>query len=172
MSDNGSEMKRLPMKVLCRRYLFMLLAVVLLLNLLGCARERGDPVNNEVFTDEFFQDVVEIRFGISNEPITGQQLAAVARYLKSLHLTHSEKELPYEREPGHYGGWDIVQMEFAKRDGTSLRIRLNQWAMSGLPGGSYYVTDGKDAIERGDKSILRSLWEACGRDPEAYPFFD
>ena len=57
-------------------------------------------------------------------------------------------------------------MEFTKSDGTSLMIRMNQWAMSGLPSGSYVVTDYKDAIERGDKDLLRSIWEACGRDPD------
>ena len=153
-----------------KRLLIIVFSAMLLLNMFGCARGNGDPVNNEVFTDDFFEDVVEIYF-ISGDPVTGRQLAAVVRYLKSLHLTHSEEELPEERKSGYYGGWDIVQMKFTKQDGTSLTIRLNQWAMSGLPGDSYYVTDYKEAIERGEKSILRSLWEACGRDPDAYPFF-
>ena len=155
-----------------KRLLIVFFSAMLLLNMFGCAQGNGDPVNNEVFTDEFFEDVAEIRFGIFYEPITGEQLASVARYLKSLHLTHLEEELPYEREPGHYGGWDIVHMEFTKRDGTSLRIRLNQWAMSGLPGGSYCVSDYNKAIERGEKSLLRSIWEACGKEPDAYPFFN
>lgn len=154
-----------------RRITGLFLVFVIAFVLFGCAQGNGDPVNNEVFTDEFFEDVAEIRFGISNEPITGEQLASVARYFKSLHLTHTEEELRYEYEPGNYGGWDVVRMDFIKRDGTSLRIRLSQWAMSGLPGGSYYVSDYNEAIERGEKSLLRSIWEACGNDAETYPFF-
>lgn len=154
-----------------KRLLIVFFSVMLLLNMFGCAQGNGDPVNNKVFTDEFFEDVTAIRFGISNGPITGEQLASVARYFKSLHLTHTEEELRYEYEPGNYGGWDVVRMDFIKRDGTSLRIRLSQWAMSGLPGGSYYVSDYNEAIERGEKSLLRSIWEACGNDAETYPFF-
>ena len=151
-----------------KRLLTIFLSVLFLLNLFGCSQKSGDPVNNKVFTDEFFEDVVEIRFGIIEEPITGEQLAAVARYLKSLHLTHSEKEIPEEKKPGTYGGTPIVHMEFVKQDGTSLMIRMTQWAMSGLPGGSYEVTNAAEAIERGDKDLLRSIWEACGKDPDAY----
>ena len=154
-----------------KRLLTIFLSVLFLLSLFGCSLKSGDPVNNEVFTDEFFEDVVEIRFGLINEPLTGEQLAAVARYLKSLHLTHSEEEIPEEKKSGTYGGVTIVHMEFVKQDGTSLMIRMTQWAMSGLPGGSYEVTNAAEAIERGDKNLLRSIWEACGKDPDAYPFF-
>lgn len=152
-----------------KRFLAIVLAAVLLLNICGCSQKSGDPVNNDVFTDEFFQDVVEFRLGIGDGPITGQQLAAVVRYFKSLHLTPSEEEVPEVKKT--YGGWDIVYMEFTKSDGTSLMFRMNQWAMSGLPGGSYYVSDRKEAIERGDKSLLRSIWEVCGYDADAYPLF-
>ena len=154
-----------------KRLLIVFFSLILLLNLFGCTQKSGDPVNNQVFTDEFFEDVTDIRFSFYNEPLTEQQLAAVVRYLKSLHLTHSEEELPAEKKPGVYGGWSIEHVHFVKSDGTTLEIRVSQWAMSGLPGGSYYITDGEEAIERGDKDILRSLWEACGRDPDAYPFF-
>ena len=151
-----------------KRLLIVFLSALFLLNMFGCSQKSGDPVNNKVFNDEFFEDVVEIRFGLIDEPITGDQLAAVTRYFKSLHLTHSEEELPEEKEPGKYGGWDIVYMEFTKSDGTTLMIRVSQWAMSGLPGGSYVVTNYAEAIERGDKDLLCSIWETCGRDPNAY----
>ena len=154
-----------------KRLVIVCFSAMLFLSMFGCAQGNGDPVNNKVFTDEFFEDVTEIRFGISHGSATGEQLAAVARYLKNLRLTHTEEELRYEYEPGYYGGWDVVRMDFIKRDGTSLRIRLNQWAMSGLPGGSYYVSDYKEAIERGEKSLLRSIYEACGNDPDTYPLF-
>ena len=131
--------------------------------------ENSAPANNEVFTDAFFADVAQIAF-IEDTPIEGEQMLPVIRYLKSLKLSRSDEELP-EKKPETYGGWDIVGMRFIKADGTELTIRLNQWAMSGLPGGSYYVTDYLEAIERGDRSVLRSLWEACGRDLEKYPFF-
>lgn len=149
-----------------KRILAMILSMVLLLCLMGC--EQG---NNEVFTNAFLKDVVEIRFH-TDEPVTGEQMQAVFRYLKSLDLVHSEEEIK-ERDPGTvtYGGWDDTTMEFEKSDGTVLRIRLNQWAMSGLPGGSYYVENYMELIEQGEKNLLRSIWEACGRDPEAYPFF-
>ena len=149
-----------------KRLLIVFLSALFLLSMFGCSLKSGDSVNNKVFTDEFFEDVVEIRFGIIDEPITGDQLAAVTRYLKSLYLTHSEKEIPEEKTPGTYGGSPIVHIEFVKQDGTSLMIRLNEWAMSGLPGGSYVVTNYVEAIERGDKDLLCSIWEACGRDPD------
>ena len=153
-----------------KRSMAIVLAILCILQMAGCGGKNSDPVNNEVFTDAFFADVVQIRYFLEDK-ITGEQMKPVIRYLKSLHLVHSDEELPEKKEPGTYGGWDLVYMEFTKADGTTLRIRMNQWAMSGLPGGSYYVKDYEAAMERGDKSLLRSLWEACGRDPETYPLF-
>jgi len=154
-----------------KRLLIVIFSAMLLLNMFGCAQKSGDPVNNEVFTDEFFQDVVEFYF-ITDDPVVDEQLASVVRYLKSLHLTHSEEDLVPEGKNGRYGGWTIAYMYFIKLDGTRLTIRVSQWAMSGLPGGSYCISDYKEAIERGEKSLLRSIWEACGKDPDAYPFFN
>lgn len=154
-----------------KRLWILFFSVMLLLSMFGCTQEQGDPVNNKVFTNEFFEDVTDIRLSFKDEPLTDQQLAAVIRCLKSLRLTHTEKELPTERPRGTYGGSPLEKVHFIKADGTTLEIRVNQWAMSGLPGGSYYMTDYEEAMERGEKNILRSLWVASGGDPDATPFF-
>ena len=148
-----------------KRLIAMAVSMVLLLCLMGC--EQG---NNKVFTNAFLEDVVEIRF-VTDEPVTGEQMQAVFSYLKSLHLEPVEQAFP-ERSPDKatYGGMTDHAMEFEKSDGTVVKIRIGDWAMSDLPGGSYAVENYNERIEQGEKGMVHSIWEICGRDPRECPW--
>lgn len=148
-----------------KRILAMILSMVLLLCLMGC--EQG---NNKVFTDAFLEDVVEIRF-VTDEPVTGEQMQAVFSYLKSLHLEPVERTVP-ERDPNKatYGGVMYHTMKFVKSDGTVVKIGISNWAMSDPSDGYYTVENANERIEQGEKNMVRSIWEICGRDPRECPW--
>ena len=148
-----------------KRLIAMILSMVLLLCLMGC--EQG---NNKVFTNAFLKDVVEIRF-VTDEPVTGEQMQAVFRYLKSLHLEPIEPPVQ-ERDPNKatYGGVTYHAMKFVKSDGTVVKIWISNWVMSDLPGGSYAVENYVERIEQGEKGMVRSIWEICGRDLRECPW--
>ena len=148
-----------------KRILAMILSMVLLLCLMGC--EQG---NNKVFTDAFLEDVVEIRF-VTDEPVTGEQMQAVFSYLKSLHLEPVERTVP-ERDPNKatYGGVMYHTMKFVQSDGTVVKIGISNWAMSDPSDGYYTVENANERIEQGEKNMVRSIWEICGRDPRECPW--
>lgn len=148
-----------------KRLIAMILSMVLLLCLMGC--EQG---NNKVFTNAFLEDVVEIRF-VTDEPVTGEQMQAVFSYLKSLHLESIEPPVQ-ERDPNKatYGGVVYHTMKFVKSDGTVVKIGISNWAMSDPSGGYYAVENYVERIEQGEKGMVRSIWEICGRDPRECPW--
>ena len=148
-----------------KRLIAMILSMVLLLCLMGC--EQG---NNKVFTNAFLEDVVEIRF-VTDEPVTGEQMQAVFRYLKSLHLEPVEQAFP-ERDPNKvtYGGAMVHALKFVKSDGTVVKILISNWAISDPSGGSYGIENANERIEQGEKGMVRSIWEICGRDPRECPW--
>ena len=148
-----------------KRILAMILSMVLLLCLMGC--EQG---NNKVFTNAFLEDVVEIRF-VTDEPVTGEQMQAVFSYLKSLHLEPVERAFPERSsDKATYGGWRGHAMEFVKSDGTVVKILISNWAISDPSGGSYGIENANERIEQGEKGMVRSIWEICGRDPRECPW--
>ncbi len=104
--------------------IIVILVSVILVGMTSCAKEEveeKDPVNNTLFTDEFFEDVVEIGdFGVG-KAATGDQMEPVIRYLKSLYLTETDYIVKTVNEKGEdlYGAQYIY---FKKKDGSQLTI--------------------------------------------------
>ena len=109
-----------------KKIIVVILVSVILVGMTSCAKEEveeKDPVNNTLFTDEFFEDVVEIGdFGVG-KAVTGDQMEPVIRYLKSLYLTETDYIVNNvnvnEKGEELYGAQYIY---FKKKDGSQLTI--------------------------------------------------
>lgn len=124
-----------------KRTLLILLALILSISTVGCAGQAGDQVRYEIFTDEFFADVVEIRDS-SSGVVSGEQMEPVIQYLKGLTLTPTDEHLRTTDEKGDqlYGS-DLIT--FRKSDGTELTVLRNAAKMTGLDACSY-VAEGEN----------------------------
>ena len=124
-------------KILCS-----LLAAILVLCMPGCAKQKKSAENNNVFTDAFFSDVVEIRdtrFGV----VSAEQMEPVVQYLKGLTLTASDTYLTTVDEDGEilYGGDAIT---FLKSNGEQVIFLRNHAKFSIFNVCSYVVSDGEN----------------------------
>ena len=124
-------------KILC-----LLLAAILVLFMPGCAKQKISTENNNVFTDAFFSDVVEIRdtcFGV----VSAEQMEPVVQYLKGLTLTASDTYLMTVDENGEelIGGDAIT---FLKSNGEEVEYLRNHAKFSILDVCSYVVAEGEN----------------------------
>lgn len=115
------------------------LAILLLLSLLlfspGCARQASPLVKNDVFTDDFFAGVVEIRAtGVGQ--LCGGDLAPVLAYLKGLTLTETAQHLRATNEAGEplYG---LGCITFVRSDGTERSFLMNHATLTGMEGSGF-----------------------------------
>lgn len=127
-----------------KRILAFLLVSVLIFGICGCAKSnKEEAAANDLFTDEFFSDVVRIRCvaGIAED---SEQMAPVIRYLKSLKLKETDKHLSNRNEKGEllYG---LNFISFDKADGTEICFMHNHAKLT-LMGDSpkSYVLDGAE----------------------------
>lgn len=131
-----------------KKIIIFILISVSLIGMTSCVKEKeediskSDVVNNSLFTDDFFLDVVEIgdtRFGT----VSSDQMKPVIRYFKSLYLTETDFILDIWDENGEiiYYGTDVLY--FLKSDGTKLTIIQNHKVFSNVYGDgiSYVVPD-------------------------------
>lgn len=111
------------------------LAVVLLFSLFGCSEEGNKLEGNNLFTDAFFADVVEIRDSSCGQ-VSGEQMKPVILYLNGLTLTATDELLTTTNEKGEqlYG---LSTITFVKRDGTEITFLRNHAIFSNLDAGSY-----------------------------------
>lgn len=137
-----------------KRIQFVLLTLLLSMSIFGCAGPANTTVENIIFTDEFFADVVEIcdsRFG----QVSGEQMEPVIRYLKDLTLTATDEPLRATNENGdQLYGLDLIT--FRKNDGTEISVLRNTAKMSGLDGCSYVVEGGN--LNSGLKEAFRQAF--------------
>lgn len=127
-----------------KRILAFLLVSVLIFGICGCSQSnKEEAAANDLFTDEFFSDVVRIR---CNDGIAGgsEQMAPVIRYLKSLKLKETDKHLSNRNEKGEllYG---LNFISFDKADGTEICFMHNHAKLT-LMGDSpkSYALDGAE----------------------------
>lgn len=113
--------------------------------------------NNDVFTDEFFADVVEICDTTIDPPVTGERMEAVIRYLKGLILTPTQEHLTAPSEDGqiHYGGLDYLT--FRKADGTEVTVLRSAQELT-MSGERSYIAQGEN--------LNAGLKEAVGQSKE------
>lgn len=127
-----------------RKNTVILLTIVLLFSFLGCTAQENGPVQNDLFTDAFFADVVEIcdsRTGV----VSGDQMEPVIQYLKGLTLTATSEHLSTTNENGEeLAGLDAIT--FKKGDGTEIVFLRNHMTMSCVSRSDVcsYVTDGEN----------------------------
>ncbi len=106
-----------------KRTISLLLAALLLLAFPGCAGNKKVQPQNELFTDSFFEDVVEIKDSCCGR-LVGEQITPMIRYLKSVSLSPTDIVLSSVNEKGEqlYG---LFILTFVKRDGTEVAFLHN-----------------------------------------------
>lgn len=113
------------------------LAVVLLLSLFGCGAQENNLEGNNMFTDVFFSDVVEIRDSRCGQ-VSGEQMEPVIQYLKGLTLTVTDEHLMATNENGEQlYGLDLIT--FIKSNGTEITFLRNHTTLSSLDACSYVI---------------------------------
>ncbi len=129
-----------------KRILAFLLVSVLIFGICGCAKsDKEEAAANDLFTDEFFSDVVRICcYDADNIAESSEQMAPVIRYLKSLKLKETNEHLRTTNEKGEFL-YGLSLISFDKADGTEVRFRYNHAKLT-LMGDSpkSYVLDGAE----------------------------
>ncbi len=127
-----------------KRILAFLLVSVLIFGICGCAKSnKEEAAANDLFTDEFFSDVVRICcYDADNIAESSEQMAPVIRYLKSLKLKETDEHLSTKNEKGEdmYGLGYII---FYKADGTEVHFLCNngKFTLTGDSPKSYVIQD-------------------------------
>ena len=123
-----------------KKITIFMLSILLMIVCLGCENKQESVVNNDVFTDEFFSDVVEIKgYPYSEESVTGKQMDPVIAFFKSLTLKDTDIHLSNTNEEGEdlYG---LFSFTFVKSDGTEITVLTNDQVISDIDGKSYEIT--------------------------------
>ena len=125
-----------------KRILAFLLVSVLIFGICGCAKSnKEEAAANDLFTDEFFSDVVRIRC-VAGIAEGSEQMAPVIRYLKSLKLKETNEHLRTTNEKGEllYG---LGCITFDKADGTDVSFLYNngKFTLTGNSPKSYVIQD-------------------------------
>ena len=120
-----------------KRILAFLLVSVLIFGICGCAKsDKEEAAANDLFTDEFFSDVVRIRC-VAGIAEGSEQMAPVIRYLKSLKLKETDDN---RNEKGEllYG---LGCITFDKADGTDVSFLYNngKFTLTGDSPKSYVI---------------------------------
>ena len=94
----------------------ILICTLVLLILLGYFALTHKTSKNELFTDDFFSDVVEIKaMVVPNSVVTAEQMEPAIKYLQSLELAEVDQHLGGDDED-LLGGASLLT--FTKFDGT------------------------------------------------------
>ncbi len=123
-----------------KKITIFMLSILLMIVCLGCENKQESVVNNDVFTDEFFSDVVEIKgYPYSEESVTGKQMDPVISFFKSLTLKDTDIYLSNTNEDSEqlYG---LFSFTFVKSDGTEITVITNDQIISDIDGKSYEIT--------------------------------
>ena len=127
-----------------KRILAFLLVSVLIFGICSCAKsDKEEAAANDLFTDEFFSDVVRIRC-VAGIAEGSEQMAPVIRYLKSLKLKETDKHLSNRNEKGEllYG---LNFISFDKADGTEICFMHNHAKLTLMRDSpKSYVLDGAE----------------------------
>ena len=83
----------------------------------SCGKEEKGEINNTIFTDEFFEDVVTIQDLIGR--VSGDQMKPVIKYLKSLYLVKTDIYVKTVDEQG-YPLMGSYSLQFVLKDGTLI----------------------------------------------------
>ncbi|MBE6973997.1 MAG: hypothetical protein E7436_00675 [Ruminococcaceae bacterium] len=165
-----AEMLALNERVNTMKKIICLLLSVVLVFLCGCTQEEVTPttdptepseptkplviLGSEVFTDAFFEDVVEISaFGCPGV-VSKEQMGPVVDYFQRLNLVETDSHLSNVNENGEllYG---LGFITFQKSDGTTLLFLNNHGKMTLSDGSLSYLVVGdnlnsglREAFER------------------------
>ncbi len=123
-----------------KRIISLVLTIVIVLSVVSCSKNNKTAMNNDVFTDDFFSEVVEIKgYPYSEESVTGKQMDPVFAFFKSLSLKDSDIHLSSTNDEGE----DLIGLfwfTFVKSDGTEITVLTNDQVISDIDGKSYEIT--------------------------------
>ena len=115
-----------------KKLICLFLIAVMTFGLFGCSKS-----NNELFTDEFFADVVEIR-DLYSGVASGEEMKPAINYLKSLKLVKLDEPLSNTDQNGEllYG---LGAISFIKSDGTEIVLLRNHLTINSPDGKCAYT---------------------------------
>ena len=130
---------------------FFLVALIVL-SLFGCTKQKTisqeeilqenvwpDVQNNDLFTDSFFSDIVEIgdtRIG----RVSGSQMKPIIRYLKSLTLSETREYFISTKDENGELLLGPSALIFCKSDGTEIQFIKGDTAFSGTDANGEPIT--------------------------------
>lgn len=134
-----------------KKMLFILIATVIFLSLFGCNSSK-----NELFTDSFFDGVVEIR-SYEYGQFSGEQMETVIASLKDLELNKTKERLSDVDENGDklIG---CLYITFVKADGTEINLLYNGVKINGPDDYAYAFPDADE-----NNSLGTYIEEAFGK---------
>lgn len=130
------------------------LALALVLMAFGCSTQKPTVEHNDLFKDDFFKDVVEIRDSTCGQ-VSGDQMESVIAALKALNLATTEEHLQTEKDGETLYGLSAIT--FVKSDGTELLFTRNHATLTGANSVSYTVTNGENLNEVLDSAFQTAL---------------
>ena len=116
----------------------LLLSAVLVFGLVGCK-----PKGNDIFTDEFFEGVVQmdcVYLGLVRE----EQMKPVITYLKEVRLVRSDEEPLTNIDENGDLTMGLCPLFFCKSDGSEIGLFFNGRILNS-PDGSVYELADEDA---------------------------
>ena len=105
----------------------------------SCGKEEKGEINNTIFTDEFFEDVVTIQDLIGR--VSGDQIKPVIKYLKSLYLVETDIYVKTVDEQG-YPLMGSYSLQFVLKDSTLISYYRTKTIFVNVNGVNYMITDG------------------------------
>lgn len=130
------------------------LALALVLMAFGCSTQKPTVEHNDLFTDDFFKDVVEIRDSTCGQ-VSGDQMESVIAALKALNLATTEEHLQTEKDGETLYGLSAIT--FVKSDGTELLFTRNHATLTDANSVRYTVTNGENLNEVLDSAFQTAL---------------
>lgn len=120
-----------------------LMSFIFLLILSGCSIQPHKKINNDLFSDIFFSDIIEI-CDLGSNPVTAEQMEPVIIYLQSLELTESNEHLSNINAEGEQT-LGLGLLTFRKYDGTEIVFIRNHekiTCIEGLNTCSFLIEEG------------------------------
>ena len=140
----------------------LMISTVFVLLLLACFALTHKTIKNDLFTDEFFSDVVEMQAWVSpNYIVAGEQMGPAIDYLQSLELTEVDQHLGNDDGVERAGG--PSRLTFRKSDGTEKVFLYTHGAITCTTetGKRTFLVEGDNNLNVGlkeafDKGVLDS----------------
>lgn len=104
-----------------KKQFLIFMNILLAISLLGCTEKKTEPktINNEVFTDAYFEGAEEVSLMGVAAPVAGEKMEQVIRLLQEVSLYELQEGVKVEEESSSF----LLVISFA--DGTYKTIQLS-----------------------------------------------